>query len=54
MTRKADQYRCYGEQALAAAAKTISKKERAELLEIAEVWLELAEKTDDGKNSTRH
>ena len=42
MSSKADEYRRYGAQALASAEQAASKKEKAELLKIAEVWSELA------------
>ena len=42
MTSKAEQYRCYGEKALASAKLATSEEEKVELLEIAEAWFALA------------
>ena len=42
MISKAEQYRCYGEKALASAKQATCEEEKAELLKIAETWFELA------------
>lgn len=47
MTIKTDQYRRSGNEALASAEKANSKRERAELLQIAETWFKLAEEQRD-------
>ena len=43
MISKAEQYRCFGEKALASAKEATCEEEKAELLKIAEAWFELAE-----------
>ena len=43
MISKAEQYRCYGEKALASAKQATCEEEKAELFKIAETWFELAE-----------
>ena len=47
MGSKAEQYRCYGEKALASAKQTTCEEEKAELLEIAEAWFKLAGEQSD-------
>ena len=42
MSSKAEQYRCYGDKALASAKQATCEEEKAELLEIAEAWFKLA------------
>ena len=43
MISKAEQYRCFGEKALASAKEATCEEEKAELLKIAKAWFELAE-----------
>ena len=43
MISKAEQYRCYGEKALASAKQASCEEEKAELLKIAQAWFELAD-----------
>ena len=50
MISKAEQYRCYGEKALASAKQATCEEEKAELLKIAETWFELA----GGKAARKH
>ena len=47
MSSKAEQYRCYGEKALASAKQATCEEEKAELLKIAEAWFELAGEQSD-------
>ena len=47
MSSKAEQYRCYGEKALASAKQTTCEQEKAELFEIAEAWFKLAGEQSD-------
>jgi hypothetical protein len=47
MSSKAEQYRCYAEKALASAKRATCKKEKSELLKIADTWFELAEELSD-------
>jgi len=47
MITKAEQYRRYGEKALASAKQAICEEEKAELLTIAETWFELAREESD-------
>ena len=42
MISTTEQYRCYGEKALASAKQAACEEEKAELLKIAETWFELA------------
>jgi hypothetical protein len=42
MITRAEQYRRYGDKALASAKQAICEEEKAELLRIAETWFELA------------
>jgi hypothetical protein len=53
MTRTADQYRHSGNEALVSAEKANSKRERAELLQIAETWFKLAEEQRDREGRPR-
>ena len=48
-----EQYRCYGEQALASAKQATCEEEKAELLKIAETWFELAAEHSDRRNRGR-
>ena len=48
-----EQYRCYGEQALASAKQATCEEEKAELLRIAETWFELAAEHSDRRNRGR-
>ena len=43
MISKAEQYRCFGEKALASAKEATCEEEKAELFKIAKAWFELAE-----------
>ena len=54
MNSKAEQYRRYGEQASASANEAACKIERAELLKIAETWLELARNAQHAEAGSRH
>ena len=47
MISKAEQFRCYGEKALASAKQATCEEEKAELLKIAETWFELAAEQSD-------
>jgi hypothetical protein len=47
MISKAEQYRCFGEKALASAEEATCEEEKVELLKIAEAWFELAEEQSD-------
>ena len=47
MSSKAEQYRCYGEKALASAKQATCEEEKAELLKIAETWFEIAGEQSD-------
>ena len=53
MSIKAEQYRCYGEKALASAKQATCEEEKAELLRIAETWFELAAEHSDRRNRGR-
>ena len=53
MSSKAEQYRCYGEKALASAKQATCEEEKAELLEIAEAWFKLAVE-QNGRLATRN
>ena len=43
MSSKAEQYRCFGEKALASAKEATCEEEKAQLLKIAQAWFELAD-----------
>jgi hypothetical protein len=47
MSSKAEQYRCYGDKALASAKQATCEEEKAGLLEIAEAWFKLAGEQSD-------
>jgi hypothetical protein len=47
MITRAEQYRRYGDKALASAKQAICEEEKAELLRIAETWFELAGEQSD-------
>ena len=52
MSSKFEQYRCFGEKALASAKEATCEEEKAELLKIAEAWFELAgEQSEDEINA---
>jgi hypothetical protein len=52
MISKAEQYRCYGEKALASAKQATCEEEKAELFKIAETWFELADKRNQGRTDS--
>jgi hypothetical protein len=53
MTSKAEQYRRSGYEALASAEMANSKKERAQLFEVAETWFKLAKEQRDREADIR-